>query len=166
MRVGACNLQLYQSPHPSGDDPEPALIALIDSAKSSLFCSIYSLTAPAIRDAINAAAKRGVTVSAVCDESEATSAASLVPTLTGMPVRLWGSTWRLCHLKAAVVDGKSVALGSFNWTTAAEKDNVECLLIFTGVEVTRGGLAGAITSQIAAAYNAGKPYTPSTGGTP
>lgn len=161
MRCGPLDTALYQSPHASpADDPDLALITLIDSAKSSLFCSIYSLTAPAIRDAVNAAAKRRVTVTAVCDATEATSASSLVGTLTGFPVRVWGDEWRLCHLKAAVIDGKAVALGSLNWTTAAERENVECLLIFTGVQVSRGGLAAAITAQISTAYNAGKPYVP------
>jgi len=164
VKVGAVNCALYQSPHPAGDDPEPALVALINAAKSTLSLSIYSLTAPAIRDAINAAAVRGVTVTCVADEAEAAQPSSLVATLTGFPVRLWGDRWRLCHLQASVVDGKAVALGSFNYTTAAEKSNVECLLIFSGVEVGRGGLAGAITSQINAAFQAGKPLT--TGGTP
>ena len=169
VKVGACNLALYESPHPDPSlDPDPALIALINSAKSTLFCSIYSLTAPAIRDAITAAAKRGVTVTVVADAGEAATSSSLVPSLVAanIPVRVWGDSWRLCHLKAAVADGQAVALGSLNWTIAAERSNVECLLIFTGVEVGRGGLAASITAQINTAYQAGKPIAISTGGTP
>lgn len=168
MKVGPLDTQLYQSPHPSGDDPEPALLALINSARSTLFCSIYSLTNPQVAAALVAAAKRGVTVTVVADTDETEQAASLVGTLVtaGIPVRTWGDAWKLCHLKAAVADGKTVALGSYNWTTQAEKSNVECLLIFAGVQVTRGGLAAAITGQITAAYNAGTPLTQPTGGTP
>lgn len=164
MKLGAVNLDYYESPHPAGDDPQPALITLIDAARSTLFCSIYSLTAPTIAQAIIAAAKRGVTVTAVADATETEQASSLVGSLVtaGIPVRVWGDGWRLCHLKAAVADGKTVALGSFNWTTAAEKNNVECLLIFTGVEVTRGGLAARVTAQITAAYNAGRPLNEPT----
>lgn len=168
MKVGSLTTALYTSPHATADlDPEPALLALINGAKISIYASIYSLTLASARDALIAAARRGVTLTIVADASEAATSTSLVPQLVaaGLNVRVWGSEWRLCHAKLGVFDGKTVCLGSWNWTNAAEVDNVEIFTVHTGVAVTRGvdgnpSTAATCTSLIETAWNAGRPYVP------
>ena len=55
------------------------------------------------------------------------------------------------HLKVAVVDRRYVALGSFNWTNAAEYRNDEVLLT-----VTSPALAAMLVEQIDAARKANR----------
>jgi len=162
MKTGALNTALYASPHATTDlDPEPALLALINGAKVSILASIYSLTLGSVADALVAAAARGVQVRIVADATEAAEPTSLVPSLAqqGLDVHLWGAEYRECHAKVGIFDGKSVALGSYNWSNEAELDNVEVFVVFTGVEVARGGMIPTLTAQIEAAYAAGSVLT-------
>lgn len=159
--VGSLNSFYYQSPHLTDDlNPEPALVAALASAKSTLYFAAYSFTLPSVAAAIIAARDRGVEVLGVVDASSIKGSTSQVPALVraGINVRRWGSTWRLMHDKVFVVDGATknakAGLGSFNWTTQAEKNNTEVLLICTGTQVSRG-LAGALESQIRLAHDTG-----------
>lgn len=169
MKAGAVTTAIYTSPHATPElDPEPALLALINSAAATIEASIYALTLTAVRDALIAAHIRGVTVQIAADATEAASTSSLIPSLVaaGLDVHVWGSKYVECHAKSIVVDGKACANGSYNWTNAAEKTNYEVFEVKTGVEVTRGGMAGVYTAQIQDAYSKGKPVAISTGGTP
>jgi phosphatidylserine/phosphatidylglycerophosphate/cardiolipin synthase-like enzyme len=157
LAVGSVNAFVYTSPHASADlDPAPALIAALNAAKKTIFFATYSFTYAPFADALIAAHARGVQVRGVADASEAGQVNGQVPRLVaaGIDVKRWGSTFRLMHEKAFVVDGNSVGLGSYNWTTQAEKSNVEILLIAKGAQVARV-LAPTMTAQIQASYDAG-----------
>jgi phosphatidylserine/phosphatidylglycerophosphate/cardiolipin synthase-like enzyme len=153
-KVGRVNAAVYLSPHPTPDlDPEPALLELIGNAKRKIRFGVYSFTLPAVADAIVAAHTAGLDVRGVGDATAWTSVTSQYPRLVadGVDVHRWGRNYRLMHDKVLVVDDWDVALGSWNWTTQAEKVNTEVLLVVTGVQASRI-LAPTMTAQIEAAY--------------
>lgn len=163
LPVGRINVDVFTSPHASPDmDPMPAVVAAIDSATSTIHFAIYSLTSDPIAQAILAAHLRGVTIVGVADAVEERVSTSKVRMLVqaGIDIRMWGSAYRLMHDKVLVVDGVTpkamVGVGSFNWTTQAEKSNVEALLIARGVQASRI-LAPVLIAQIVAAHDAGTP---------
>lgn len=43
----------------------------------------------------------------------------------------------LMHLKIAVIDGRTAVLGSYNWTTAADRQNDEVLAVYECQETAR-----------------------------
>lgn len=159
LSVGSLRSYLYTSPHATPDlDPEPALVAAIDAATVTLDFAIYSFTLPSVADAILAAAARGVSVRGVVDGSSLAPVTSQVRRLAGLDIRRWGGSYRLMHDKVFVVDTghhTHVGLGSFNWTTQAEKSNVEVLLVARGIQASRH-LAPALTAQIASARDYGR----------
>lgn len=157
LPLGRITADFYQSPHPTADlDPTPALIAAFNAAKTSLYFGIYSLTHPAIAQALIDAHTRGVTLLGVADATEAKAASSKIPSLVaaGIDVRGWGKSFTLMHSKAFVADGTVAGLGSFNWTLGAESRNVETLLIARGAQVGRV-MGPTLTAQIVAAHDAG-----------
>jgi phosphatidylserine/phosphatidylglycerophosphate/cardiolipin synthase-like enzyme len=105
-----------------------ALVNFVASAKSTLHIYAYvfdtaNATQPLI-DAIVAAAKRGVVVKAMFDDSsslEQHENASTISQLTaaGVSVIQWHPSFGLLHDKVMIVDGKSVEFGSFNYTSLA-----------------------------------------------
>jgi phosphatidylserine/phosphatidylglycerophosphate/cardiolipin synthase-like enzyme len=73
----------------------------------------------------------------------------------GIKVHSWGAPFRLMHDKVLVVDTKVCALGSYNWTTQAQKSNVEVLLMTRGRVGNR--LAQALSQQVLTTFSEGKP---------
>lgn len=161
--VGRINADVFTSPHASPDmDPTPAVVAAIGTATKTLHIAIYSLTSDAIAQAILGAYLRGVAVVIVADAVEAKVSTSKLRMLAdaGIDIRLWGSAYRLMHDKVLIVDGLTpnamVGLGSFNFTTQAEKSNVEVLLIVRGIQASRI-LAPVLIGQIVTTHDGGKP---------
>lgn len=111
------------------------LIKEIDSAKHDIDAAIYSFTSRRIAKAFIRAYKRGVRVRVIIDRSTAKSKRCMAPLLerAGIPVKFKrGTGGGLMHNKFAVIDGKTVITGSFNWTVSAEKRNDENLVVIRG----------------------------------
>jgi phosphatidylserine/phosphatidylglycerophosphate/cardiolipin synthase-like enzyme len=162
LPVGSINAAVFTSPHPTPDlDPLPALVKVIDNARTMLAFAIYSLTHPLIADALLRAHLRDVPIVGVVDASQRLGSTSKVEMLVaaGLDLRMWGGSYHLMHDKLLVadIDGRhpAVAFGSFNWTTTAETSNVEVLVIATGVQVSRV-LGPALHSQILGTYAKGR----------
>lgn len=115
-----------------GQHPEKLLIDQINSAKISIDTAIYSFTLPQIKDAMIAAAKRGVKIRVITDRQEAANkyqAQALSELLkVGIPVKINTHTG-LMHLKLNIFDGEIFSLGSFNESKQASTDNDEVLMI-------------------------------------
>lgn len=113
-----------------------AVVALFNHAQKTAHVAIYSLTEPDIVNAMIAAFKRGVQVGVVADQTESKNAtmAAMLKELTqaGIDVRVAVKQTALMHNKVGIFDGQTVCLGSFNWTTNAEKNNDENLMIVDG----------------------------------
>lgn len=137
-------------------DPEPALLAAINHARKSIYALIFSISLPDVRDALIAAHQRGVDVHIVSDATMAKSVTSAIPALkaAGIDVRLWGGNYKEAHDKVALIDGDMLITGSYNWTSLAEKSNIENMFILTGSRVSRL-VAPPYMSVWTAAYSQG-----------
>ena len=127
---------------PSSDpkfDCAKALINLFNNAKKTIHIAIYSLTEPTIVDAIISAYKRGVEVAIVADNTESKSSymAVMIQKLiqAGVDVKVATKQHFLMHNKISIFDSKTVATGSYNYTSAAESRNDENLIIIDGKDV-------------------------------
>lgn len=119
------------------------LLALINSARGSLDIAIYNLTSDKIANPILAAQKRGVRVRIVTDSEQAEgdargndisrleSAGVSVVRCKGLVTKGQGGRPGIMHNKYLIVDGHTIATGSFNYTRIAMEGNNENLLILT-----------------------------------
>lgn len=118
--------QVRYSPH--GGCAELAT-RTIGEAKESVRVWSYSFTSKPIADALIKAHQRGVDVQMVIDAPSASAHDSMADELSkaGVPV-FADHKHKIMHMKAMVIDGKALLVGSFNWTHAAEDGNAESLL--------------------------------------
>lgn len=130
---GSANYAVYFCPQ---DDCDGALINEINGAKTSVHVAIYSLTLDEISDALIAAKNRGVDVKIVMDKEQAASQYSDYQKLkdAGVDVLIDGNGDYM-HNKFAVIDGRVVTTGSYNWTDHATNGNDENELIISSVEM-------------------------------
>ncbi len=116
-----------------------AIVGLFQAAKKTVHVAIYSLTEPSIVGAMIAAHKSGVQVAVIADQTESKNATmgAMLKKLTGagLDVRVAVRQTALMHNKVGIFDGKTVCVGSFNWTTSAEKYNDENLMVVDGPQV-------------------------------
>jgi phosphatidylserine/phosphatidylglycerophosphate/cardiolipin synthase-like enzyme len=123
-----------------GEAPEPVLVGLMNSAKSSLDVAIYSITDSRISDAIIAAKKRDVTVRVISDKSESKSSyqKKLMDEIksAGIPVKI-NAHDGIMHLKVSIIDKSIVTTGSFNYSKAAESENDEVFVVLDDVKATQ-----------------------------
>ena len=98
---------------------------------------MYGLTNAEIVDALLAAKRRGVDVALKLDklESAGKTQAVMITKLqaAGVPVEV-PTQVRHLHHRFAVIDGRYVITGSFNWTENAERRNRENLVILKAVQ--------------------------------
>lgn len=120
-------------------DCATAIIDLFNQAKKTVHIAIYSLTEPDIVDAMIDAHRRGVEVVIVTDNTESKNSymAAAINKLiqAGVDIRLAVRQTALMHNKITIVDGQTVATGSYNYTQNAELRNDENLIIIDGKDV-------------------------------
>jgi len=120
----------YFSPE---DTIDTRLVSLVGSAQKSVHVLAYSFTLDRLADALVRAEKNGVEVRGVFDRESAeenTGADYFTLKKSGLDVHLDGEPG-LMHMKVIIVDGKTVAFGSYNFTASAENKNDENVLIIT-----------------------------------
>lgn len=111
LSAGRSTVEVFTSPHATADlDPEPALIALVESAKSSILVGSYSFTLAPLAEALVYQHASGIPVRIAADAVEYT-AASQYPVLqaAGIDIHTRGTQYDLQHLKVIVVDSEYVA---------------------------------------------------------
>jgi phosphatidylserine/phosphatidylglycerophosphate/cardiolipin synthase-like enzyme len=113
---------------PSGSAHE-LIIRAIQGARQSIRVAAYSFTSKDIARALVDAHKRGVDVRAVLDDSQKSERYTGATFLAnaGIPTRT-SSRYAIMHNKFLVVDGKHVQTGSFNYTSARER-NAENVIV-------------------------------------
>lgn len=107
-----------------------AILKQINQAKQEILIQAYSFTSKPIAQALIAAQKRGVAITAVLDKSNWTqkySAATFLKNV-GIPVYI-DDKHAIAHNKIMIIDNRVVITGSFNFTQAAESKNAENVLI-------------------------------------
>ncbi len=117
--------QLYISPT---DDTVTAFTRLLASAKQSIYVADYSFNLPGVTATLIKQHRAGLDVRLVLDDSQASgrSEAPLVASLqaAGVPLVLVDSgQGGIMHDKFSVIDGVAVQFGSWNYTTAAAREN-------------------------------------------
>lgn len=109
------------------------VVNTLRQGRAQVHAAIYGLTSPPIEAALADLARAGVRVVLKTDKSQSAGRqqAALLARLheAGVTVEV-PSVPFLLHDKFAVVDGRWVVTGSFNWTTSAERRNRENVLIF------------------------------------
>ena len=104
----------------------------VATADKTLDLALYSLTKDDIAQAIIEAHKRGVRVRLVIDKAQAGGRHADDEKLeeAGIVVkRMGGMRGGLMHHKFAIIDGKTVLTGSYNWTKGGSLKNSENLII-------------------------------------
>lgn len=131
----ASNTEVYFSPD---GGCQKAVIAEISKAQKSIDIAMYELTAREIAQALVEAKGRKVAVRIVLDKAQEKETYSKGRYLLkqGFDVR-YDIGIGLMHNKFAVIDGRVLITGSFNWTASAEERNEENLLILTDQEVIK-----------------------------
>lgn len=107
-----------------------AVVDVLDSARSTVLVQAYSFTSAPIAKALVDAHARGVDVQVILDRKETGARYSSADFLAHAGVvTLIDGAHAIAHNKVMVVDGDTVITGSFNFTTAAERQNAENLLV-------------------------------------
>ena len=106
-----------------------AVIQAINESQHVLRLAGYGFTSPPIAQALIAAYSRGVDIKIVLDKSNLTAKRTEAAEVSqaGIPVRI-DSHYPIMHSKYLVIDGRTVEMGSFNFTTQAAK-NAENLIV-------------------------------------
>lgn len=107
----------------------------LNRAHSSIFVAMFTLTHPALIDALIHAHERGVSVQVALDRYTARGASkkSVSRLLqAGIPLLL-SSSLPLLHHKWAYIDRTQLVMGSTNWTQAAFTKNDDCLLFLNSL---------------------------------
>jgi len=137
-RLQAGEVRVFFSPQ---GGCEEAIMAQIDKAQRYVHVAMYALTSRYLAQALVRAKERGVEVKVVLDASfdrESKYSKGDYLRRKGIPVKdvspRWREGWKvikgLMHHKFAVIDGRVVATGSYNWTARAQRANYENLLVF------------------------------------
>jgi phosphatidylserine/phosphatidylglycerophosphate/cardiolipin synthase-like enzyme len=127
----------YFSPE---DKIDTRLVSLVGSAKKSVHILAYSFTLDKLASALIKAEKNGVEVKGVFDRDSSednTGADFDYLKKTGLDVKLDGEPG-LMHMKVIIVDGRTVAFGSYNYTSSAENKNDENVLIIADSDLASG----------------------------
>lgn len=114
---------------PKGGATELVALA-ISEAQKNIRIAAYYFTSKDINQAVLAAHKRGIDIKVVLDRSQAKQSYSSATFLanSGIPVRI-DNTHPIMHDKYMVIDGKTIQLGSFNYTDVAENRNAENVMV-------------------------------------
>ena len=111
----------------------------LGTAKSTVRVLAYGMTSKPIANALVEAKKRGVDVQVVLDYKENYNQKSSEATVLqegNIPV-LYDKKHNIAHNKVMIIDGKDVITGSFNFTTAAETNNAENLIILNSPDLAK-----------------------------
>lgn len=121
---------VYVSPHGGAGD---AVAQAISQARKRVWLAGYYFTSTKISRALAEAARRGVDVRVVLDQSNQTATYSGATYLAraGVPVKI-DSKYPVMHQKTVVIDDDTVGFGSMNFTKAGDVENSENFNIFRG----------------------------------
>lgn len=128
----AQGIRVYFSPN---GGCQQAVVEEIAQATQSIDIAMYYLSSTAIARSIIKAKDRHVHVRIVLDQGQEIEDASKSSYLVSHGIDLrYHLGFGLMHNKFAIIDGKVLITGSFNWTRTAEENNEENMLIISDTE--------------------------------
>ncbi|GMV41196.1 MAG: hypothetical protein AMXMBFR64_29120 [Myxococcales bacterium] len=150
--VAAPDVYFCSEPHGTCSE---VVTGLIEGAGSTVECAIYSFTDPEIAQAMIDAVGRGVQVWVLYEQQQHGSIAAMASNIAllkggGVYVREDGNSATMHH-KFVIIDGETVATGSFNFTNNANWNNDENLLVLRSPE-----LAGQYSVEFQRVWNEGQ----------
>lgn len=124
-----------------GGNIQNLIISRIDNAQKKIDVAMFAFTSKELAWALIRANNRGVETRVILDggfiENEFSRhgflhdrGVEVKVSLNHEPVPGVGKSYGKMHNKFAIIDGKTVITGSYNWTVSAEERNEENLLIF------------------------------------
>ena len=127
--------KVYFSPNGGCQD---AIVSQISKAQRTIDIAMYYLTSREIAQELVKAKERKVTVRIVLDQGQETQNYSKSRYLIkrGFEVKYHIGSG-IMHNKFALIDGKVLLTGSFNWTPTANEKNEENLLIITDKDLIK-----------------------------
>jgi phosphatidylserine/phosphatidylglycerophosphate/cardiolipin synthase-like enzyme len=124
----------------TSEDPalENAIVPLVQSATQSIRFLTFSFTDFPLADAMSERFKSGVDVAGVFEKFGSETEAAELRTLMcrSVPVKQDGNSGFLHH-KVIVIDERIVVTGSMNYSTNAEENNDENVIIIDNAEIAR-----------------------------
>ena len=132
VQLSANSVQVFFSPE---DGCDKKVIALINSANDSVDVAMYSFTLNDIGQALINAQKRGVRVRVVVEKQEVSKYSQYWNLIKNNVSVLNDSNSAYMHNKFAVIDGRIVLTGSYNWSKHATYSNNENLIVINNREV-------------------------------
>lgn len=112
------------------------LITQIDGAQKTLHIAIYSFTHDEIADAVIKAKERGVEVKVIFDYDQSNNSSSDDEKLSDAGVNITRrKSPGYMHNKFAIIDGRIVSTGSFNYSQNADTRNEENLVFISDAGV-------------------------------
>ncbi len=107
-----------------------AVVNALDAARTTILVQAYSFTSAPIAKALAEAHTRGVDVQVILDRRETGTKYSSADFVAHAGIStLIDGAHAIAHNKVMIIDGETVITGSFNFTTAAERQNAENLLV-------------------------------------
>jgi len=145
LTIGGVTVENYFSPE---DDVQEKILARLQTAARTIDFMAFSFTDDAIGALIRERAKAGVTVRGVFENTASETQFSEYPPMKRAGLDVWqdGNPY-LMHHKVFIIDGKTVILGSFNFSQNARTLNDENLLI-----IDDASLALAFQQEFARVY--------------
>lgn len=111
------------------------IIEQIDTSQKYIDIAMYSFTSEPIAEAIVRAKNRGIRVRILLDKLQAAGAYSQYQYLLDSGIEVITDVHSgIMHNKIAIIDGRILLTGSFNWTKSAEEKNEENFLLFIDEE--------------------------------
>jgi phosphatidylserine/phosphatidylglycerophosphate/cardiolipin synthase-like enzyme len=129
LTIDGTQLEIYFSPD---DHVARRIVSLMRMAKKSIYFLAYSFTANDFGDILKQKARDGIPVAGVMEASVIASNPGTEYTSlskAGLSVYLDGNPG-LMHHKVIIIDGEIVITGSYNFTSSAERNNDENVVIF------------------------------------
>jgi cardiolipin hydrolase len=119
--------QAFFSP---GEAPRDRIKTLLSGARTSLDICVFTITDDGISKEIARAHQRGIKVRVITDNDKSHDRGSDIEKLSAIGVPLVvDQTEAHMHHKFAIVDGRRLLNGSYNWTRSAYRVNEENLLV-------------------------------------
>jgi phosphatidylserine/phosphatidylglycerophosphate/cardiolipin synthase-like enzyme len=149
---GYADIACYFSPTGGCTD---AVVTAIRQARQQILVQAYSFTSVPIANALVEAHQRGVAVFIVLDKSQRTEQYSGADYVAhaGIPTYI-DAAHAIAHNKIMLIDGQTLITGSFNFTTNAEQNNAENLLVIRN----RPDLYQAYENNFRHHYEHSQPY--------
>ncbi|HET9223040.1 MAG TPA: phospholipase D-like domain-containing protein, partial [Roseiflexaceae bacterium] len=138
VQVGSANVQVFFSPE---DGVAKYVMQRLKAAKVNIRFMAFSYTADDIAGAMIAQKNAGLVVQGVFEKQNAGGSGAEYAQLKsgGVDVLEDGNCYILHH-KVIIIDERMVITGSYNFTSSAERDNDENLVIIDDPAIARGYL--------------------------